>query len=42
VTETPDNSKIAVLSRGTEKASIGIIPAGGQVIPNSAVGDRDE
>lgn len=42
VTDTPDRSKIAVFSNGTEKASITFRPTGGHTIPISPVGDKDE
>ena len=42
MTDTPDKSKIAVLSKGTEKASIVVIPTGGQTNPMSGVGAKDE
>ena len=42
MTETPDSKRIAVFRRGTEKASIVLIPTGGQTIPISAVGAKDE
>lgn len=40
VTVTPDANKIAVFKRGIWKGLKAIIPTGGQVIPNSIVGER--
>jgi len=40
VRDTPEDSRMAVLSRGTPQGCMGVIPVGGQVIPISAVGDR--
>ena len=40
VTVTPLLNRITVLSKGTEYAERGIIPLGGHVKPNSAVGDK--
>lgn len=42
VTVTPEESKTAVLSRGTPNGSRGVIPAGGQQPPTSGVGARLE
>lgn len=42
VTVTPDKSKMAVLSNGTEKASMTVIPTGGHIIPISQEGANDE
>ena len=42
VTDTPERSKIAVFSKGTENASIVLIPTGGQTMPISAVGAKEE
>lgn len=40
VTVTPDESRTAVLRRGTRKGLIGLIPVGGQDTPSSMVGAR--
>ena len=40
VREAPEESKIAVLSKGTPQGWIGVMPVGGQDIPISAVGER--
>jgi len=41
VTDTPEASKTAVFSKGTEKGLMGSIPVGGQVHPSSGVGASD-
>ena len=38
VIEQPLDNKIIVFNRGTSKGLMGIIPAGGQMFPNSRVG----
>lgn len=40
VTETPDDNKIIVFNRGIWNGLKGVMPIGGQVIPNSILGDR--
>lgn len=40
VTVTPDAKSTVVLSRGTEKGLIGVMPVGGQVHPISGEGAR--
>lgn len=42
VIETPEDNKISVLRRGIWRGLKGIIPAGGQFIPNSILGDKEE
>lgn len=42
VTLAPDDSSKIVLSNGISKGFNGSIPAGGQLTPNSTVGDNAE
>ena len=42
VIEHPLERRIIVLRRGTSSGLIGVMPAGGQMFPNSRVGWRDE
>lgn len=40
VTVAPDESRTAVLSRGTSRGFSGVIPVGGHSAPSSGVGTR--
>jgi len=42
VTVAPEDKRIAVLRRGTSKAFIVEIPTGGQRLPTSTVGTKEE
>ena len=42
VTATPEANKIIVFVKGSSNGFIASIPAGGQLVPTSIIGDKDE